>query len=616
MTVSTISSVAEFDTNGVTTNYPFYFKFLASEDLVVTYVDPMGISSTLTLGTHYTVNGAGNEQGGSIVTTTALAGPGQLIVSREMDPFQPTSLRNQGKFLAETHEDVFDRLTMLVQQGFAIFKRALTRPFGRDYFFAENRRITAVKDPVDAQDAATKLWAQTYVGAVVVGMTGNPNLASNVFYLGPDGVPHVVQDMSGPNGLGLVGYDDTGTFPLSSAGFALQLMRKGSVFIAPGGPGVDDSPRINAAAAAAGVGGTVFFTRGDYLINSKVTQLDSQAWRSHGGQRAINLIKSANCDMLQTSNLSKLESINLEGAGATYTGKGIISIGFSVEIKGCRANLMKGAALSFPGNAGGTNLIAFEGSTFEPLTVPGIDFGGINTVRPIFLNGVWLSGGYIDVTGSGNGCSMSNFYITGIKHGAGAGLMHFSNGRVGNATVPFLLSGGGSTFTGVSFAGDIQIQSGVGMEFAACAASSISEDSASNSNKFFARGTITPAWTQASGSGPTLGNGSLVMNYVRDGNQVTVQLALTFGSTTYAGDAAAPWSFGLPFVASPNINVDGMAGVAFDLSGPTDFAVSGQIPAGTSQLNFGRNGSGVRAGTPFTWAAGDKLTCSFTYIAR
>lgn len=206
MTVSTIGSVAEFDTNGVTTNYPFYFKFLANEDLVVTYVNPAGVSSVLTLGTNYTVNGAGNEQGGSIVTTTALAGPGQLIVSREMDPFQQTSLRNQGKFLAETHEDVFDRLTMLIQQGFAIFKRALTRPFGRDYFFAENRRIASVKDPVEDQDAATKLWAQRYVGELVGGAQGPINLASNVIYIAPDGVPRVIQDMSSDIGASLISY--------------------------------------------------------------------------------------------------------------------------------------------------------------------------------------------------------------------------------------------------------------------------------------------------------------------------------------------------------------------------------------------------------------------------
>lgn len=197
MTVNTIGSIAEFDTNGVTTNFPFFFKFLANEDLVVTYVDPLGTSSTLTLGTHYTANGAGNDQGGSIVTTSALAGPGQLIVSREMEAFQQTSLRNQGKFLAETHEDVFDRLTMLIQQGFAIFKRALTRPFGRDYFFAENRRITNVKDPVEQQDAATVAWTDRFVAGLIGAITGPINNALNIFFKGPDGSSHVVQDLTG-----------------------------------------------------------------------------------------------------------------------------------------------------------------------------------------------------------------------------------------------------------------------------------------------------------------------------------------------------------------------------------------------------------------------------------
>ena len=196
MTVSTINSVAEFVTNGVTKNFPFYFKFLESKDLVVTYISPEGTSSDLVMGTHYTVAGAGNENGGSVLTVSALAGPGQLIVSRDMEAYQQTSLRNQGKFLAETHEDVFDRLTMLIQQGFAIFRRALTRPFGRDYFYAENRRIASVQDPVEAQDVSTKVWTQRYVGDVIGGMTGNPNLASNVFYRGPDGLPYTVQDMS------------------------------------------------------------------------------------------------------------------------------------------------------------------------------------------------------------------------------------------------------------------------------------------------------------------------------------------------------------------------------------------------------------------------------------
>ncbi|QLG93701.1 right-handed parallel beta-helix repeat-containing protein [Pseudomonas yamanorum] len=196
MTVNTIGSIAEFDTNGVTTNYPFYFKFLANEDLVVTYVNPLGVSSILNLGTHYTANGAGNDQGGSIVTTSALAGPGQLVVARDMEAYQQTSLRNQGKFLAETHEDVFDKLTMLVQQAFATLGRALTRPFGRDYFFAENRRITSVRDPVEPQDATTKHSVEMYVGGLIQAGQGPINSAANVLYVAPNGLTRKVQDLS------------------------------------------------------------------------------------------------------------------------------------------------------------------------------------------------------------------------------------------------------------------------------------------------------------------------------------------------------------------------------------------------------------------------------------
>ncbi|VVN70734.1 hypothetical protein [Pseudomonas fluorescens] len=172
MTVSTDNSIAEFSTNGITTNFPFYFKFMAIEDLVVTYVNPAGVSNALTLGGQYTVSGAGDEDGGSVITTTALAGPGELVVSREMDAFRLTSLRNQGKLLAETHENVFDRRTMLIQQGYSGFARALKRSFGRDYFSAENRKISNVADPTEGQDAVTRNWVGAYIDSVC-GMVNN-----------------------------------------------------------------------------------------------------------------------------------------------------------------------------------------------------------------------------------------------------------------------------------------------------------------------------------------------------------------------------------------------------------------------------------------------------------
>lgn len=192
MTVNTIANAAEFVTNGVTTHYPFYFKFLFNEDLVVTYIDPAGVSAILTLGTHYTVNGAGNERGGSVITAMALAGPGQLVVAREQ-----RSVRNQDRHMEETDEDVFDKLAVFIQQGFAAFKKALTRPLGCDFFFAENQRIAGIKDPVDPQDVATKSWLQQYVGGLLQTGQGPVNSAANILYVASDGVPAVLQGLVG-----------------------------------------------------------------------------------------------------------------------------------------------------------------------------------------------------------------------------------------------------------------------------------------------------------------------------------------------------------------------------------------------------------------------------------
>lgn len=424
------------------------------------------------------------------------------------------------------------------------------------------------------------------------------------------------QDIAGVAGAGAVGFSETQTYASGSVGGQLKTILRRAIFVSPIGGGSDDASAINALMASKGPGADLYFEPGAYSQNVRLTVPEGQRWHGAGGQRGTTFTKIANCDAIYVGNLSRICDLNFEGVGSTFTGKGIICEGFSGSVERCRSNLMKGFALSFPGNAGGWNITSFEGSTFEPTTVAAIDFGGISTVRPIFLRGIWCSGGFIDITGSGNGCSMSEFYMTTLKHGAGAGLMHFANGRFGN-TSPLIVSGGGSTFTGISFAGAVNIVSGTGHRFAGCDGE-ITEDSASNSNSFDARGTITnTGWSQASGVAPAIGNGTLTMNYVRTGRSVTVQLSLVFGSTTTAGDGAAPWTFTLPFVATPNINADGMTGNAFDSSPtPTDFTVFGQIPGGGSLLNFGRNGAGVRAGTPFTWGTGDRLVSSFTYLVR
>ncbi|PIK76387.1 hypothetical protein [Pseudomonas sp. 382] len=206
MTVSTTDSVVEYVSGGPA--FPIPYRFLQDTDIEAVLVKQDGTSETLT-GAQYTLSGAGSQNGGTLTSAYAAGFLGvvgaSLTISRVMDPVQPTDLRNQGKFLAETHETVFDRLTMLIQQGFAGISRALKRPIGKNYYDAEGRQIKNLADPTDNQDAVNKLWMQQYVGDVVGGIQGPINNSANVFYQFPDGVPHVVQDLSSPSDASLGG---------------------------------------------------------------------------------------------------------------------------------------------------------------------------------------------------------------------------------------------------------------------------------------------------------------------------------------------------------------------------------------------------------------------------
>ncbi|MEQ6694842.1 phage tail fiber protein [Pseudomonas aeruginosa] len=205
MTVETTDSIVEYTGNGVTTAFPVPFEFPANEDLVVTQVYN-DVSTVLVLGTDYLVVGAGAQAGGAVITTVAPPIGAVINISRELEALQKTDLRNQGRYFAETHESVFDYLTMLIQQGFSGLSRALRRPLGKDYFDAEGRRIANVANPSENQDAANKQWTEQYVGSVVGGIQGPINNAANILYLYPDGTPHVVQDLSKSDGASGIGW--------------------------------------------------------------------------------------------------------------------------------------------------------------------------------------------------------------------------------------------------------------------------------------------------------------------------------------------------------------------------------------------------------------------------
>lgn len=136
MTVSSVTSSQQFIGNGSTKVFSFAFKFFKDTDLVVFTTTTDGLTKVLTLGIDYTVTGAGNDNGGSITTTKAVAANTLLTVSRVLALTQPTDLKNQGPYFAEIHEDEFDRLLMQIQQvsghAFQALYAPLTDPSGLD----------------------------------------------------------------------------------------------------------------------------------------------------------------------------------------------------------------------------------------------------------------------------------------------------------------------------------------------------------------------------------------------------------------------------------------------------------------------------------------------------
>lgn len=132
MTVLTSDTVERFTVSGVGP-YAFFFRIFDATDLQVTACSAAtpSVTTLLTHLTHYTVTGT-NEDDGGLVTLTALAVTlytGYTLDIRSNTPNeQPTSIRNQGRFLPEIHENAFDNLSRQIQDLHRIVRACLRFP--------------------------------------------------------------------------------------------------------------------------------------------------------------------------------------------------------------------------------------------------------------------------------------------------------------------------------------------------------------------------------------------------------------------------------------------------------------------------------------------------------
>ncbi|HHH4663145.1 TPA: phage tail fiber protein, partial [Klebsiella pneumoniae] len=182
MTVSTQVSRNEYTGNGATTQYDFTFRILDKSHLLVQTLDTSESIVTLTLGTDYSVSGVNRYSGGKVVLNTPLPDGYKISIERSTPVTQEASIRNQGGFFPEIHEDAFDKLTMIIQRMYGWWSGlALKKPsWLANYYDALNNRIRNLRDPSQAQDAATKKYVDSADNGLQQQITSNFNRSLRV----------------------------------------------------------------------------------------------------------------------------------------------------------------------------------------------------------------------------------------------------------------------------------------------------------------------------------------------------------------------------------------------------------------------------------------------------
>lgn len=127
----------------------------------------------------------------------------------------------------------------------------------------------------------------------------------------------------------------------------------------------------------------------------------------------------------------------------------------------------------------------------------------------------------------------------------------------------------------------------------------------------------TPSWT-ASGSAPSLGNGTISGRYKVVGKTIFVSVKLVTGSTTTYG--SGDWRFSLPVTAYSADSIQMSCSMLDNGINWYQGTVNGTYSGLTDRTSIicdtaGVNAAAVTATTPFTWGAGDSLIFNGSYEA-
>ncbi|WP_081054517.1 right-handed parallel beta-helix repeat-containing protein [Burkholderia vietnamiensis] len=128
MTVTSSLREVSYNTDGSSTDFAIPYYFLSDSHISVEKIDATGTVTPLIRGTDFDVSGEGNENGGTLHTTTTYPSGSRLRIFRVVPATQETEYQQNDPFPAKATERALDKLTMLAQQNAAGVANSIRYP--------------------------------------------------------------------------------------------------------------------------------------------------------------------------------------------------------------------------------------------------------------------------------------------------------------------------------------------------------------------------------------------------------------------------------------------------------------------------------------------------------
>lgn len=428
MTVTTDVQSIVYDTDGSTAVFPIPFYFLRNADITAELVDDDGGLIELTLGTDFTVTGAGQQSGGALTATSPFTAGYKLHVYRVVPVTQETQFQQNDPFPSKTTEKALDKLTMLIQQQKQTTDRALVVPRSdlNPHTTLPPARLRANKG-LGFDNAGNPVAVQLTIGSIVAPVVESMAMArlvsklltANVF------VTSYYGDGKGGGGayvkrydVAPAGWENGGTQFVAADGAGWELQHDGTVSDKHFGVKADGVTDDTAALQAA--------------LSSKVKSIYMPA-----GVRLVtaDLVRTGNTYLFGDTASS---SIIIMGGNSTFRFAGNDAGGeynvyqLTVERVGFRSNTMKSGDILY------ASWVKGIGGTSKTLTLRDCEFLGVNGACG-FTNAVHLYNARnvtidnVRVLGDrGNAAigSSSGFLIEGEVDGGAPVEIYFKNTEV------------------------------------------------------------------------------------------------------------------------------------------------------------------------------------------